>query len=67
MASAVSFLAWVILVRRLFRGGDLVILGVWWTRGMCPMISSKGAFLVVALGHALKVNCARGRRLRQLF
>src|ERR1700687_1453837 len=59
-ASAASLLAWLMVSRRLFRGGDDVAWEVWWTRGMWPMISSKGALLGVALGQALGVYCGRG-------
>ena len=54
-ASAASFLALSIVSSRLFRVGRVVSRLVWWTRGMCPMISSKGAFFVVAFGRALRV------------
>jgi hypothetical protein len=67
MASAVSFLTWLIKVRWSFNGGDEVILNAWWTRGICPMMSLNGAFLVVVLGQVLKVNWARGNRWCQLF
>jgi hypothetical protein len=32
---------------------------------MCPMISSKGAFLVVVFGQVLNMNWARGKRWLQ--
>ena len=39
----------------------------WWIRGICPMMSSNGAFFVVVLGHELCAYCAIGSRDAQLF
>ena len=54
-ASVASFRVVLIVSNRWFKGGDVVSRLVWWTRGMYPMILSKGAFPVVALGQALSV------------
>ena len=59
-ASAASFLVLLIISSRLFRVGKVVSCLVWCTCGICPIMSSKGAFLVVAFGRALRVYCANG-------
>jgi hypothetical protein len=64
-ASVASFRAWVIRDILSFRVGEVVMWKGWCTRGMCPMINSNGAFLVVAFGQALKVYWASGKRLLQ--
>ena len=66
-ASAASFLVLSIVSSRLFRVGDVISRFVWCTGGICPMISSKGAFLVVAFGRALRVYCANGSHQSQSF
>jgi hypothetical protein len=62
-----SFLAWEMDVNLSFRVGEDVVRVGWCMCGMCPMISSNGAFLVVAFGQELSVYCARGSSCLQFF
>ena len=56
-ACLMAFLAccWssIICLRRSFTDGEVEMQVGWCTRGVCPMISSKGVFFVVALGQEL--------------
>jgi hypothetical protein len=67
MASAACCHASVTFWRRVSADGDVEVHVVWCTWGMCPMMSSNGAFLVVALGHELWAYCASGSQDTQSF
>ena len=45
--------------------GNLNGLADWCTLGICPRMSSNGAFFVVAFGHEFNVYCASGRSKAQ--
>ena len=51
--------------RQLFRGGEVVALLVWWSCGMCSMMSSNGAFFIVVLGQVFSMYCANSSHLFQ--